>query len=46
MVPVTYVAFLVEHSAEKFDANQRRTDALLADFLQQKNTDACTVREE
>jgi tRNA wybutosine-synthesizing protein 3 len=41
LFPATYVAFLAEHSAAKFEANQRRTEALLAAFLEEEERVQC-----
>jgi len=48
LVPDAYVTFLAEHAAEKFHANQRRTDALLAAFCgaEAGGVAACVVCEE
>lgn len=46
LLPATYVAFLAEHSAAKFEANQRRTEALLAAFHEEEARVQCGKCDE
>jgi tRNA(Phe) wybutosine-synthesizing methylase Tyw3 len=41
LFPASYVNFLAAHSAAKFEANQRRTEALLAAFLEEEARVQC-----